>query len=183
MKKLLFLCVVVSIGLFGCGGTSGSTTSLATVYLTASPTTDRLEADVLTGNSCTTGGGTYITETIPIAVTSTAYPNATSKSPVTISDVKISYSKYDPLSAAPAIPVQYDTGLTINPGETKTFSVKVATDKLKLDLVNNYGFNLCSLDYWEYYATITFSGVENFTEKTVSFSTVVKVAFADRNNI
>lgn len=183
MKKLFFACVAISICFAGCGGSSGSTKELTTVYLTVTPNSDRLEADVLTGNSCSTGGGLYLTESIPVTITSTAYTNATAKSPVTISGVQISYSKYDPKSAAPPLPLQNDTGATINPGESVIFTVKVAPDKLKLDLVNNYGFSLCSLDYWEYYATITFSGVENFTNKPVSLSTVVKVAFADRNNI
>lgn len=183
MKKLFLLCLSLSFGWSGCGGSTGSTTDLTTVYLTATPTSSRLEADVLTDNSCTSGGGTYTTETIPVTVTSTAYTNATVKSPVKINNITISYSKYGVGSAAPALPLQYDTGATINPGESKVFNVNVATDKLKLDLVQNYGFSLCSLDYWEYYVTITFSGIENFTDKPVSFSTDVKVAFADRNNI
>ena len=182
MKKILLLCVLLNLAMSGCGGSSGSTTELRTVYLTSTPSSDRLEADVLTGNSCSTGtGGTYTTETIPINVTSTSYTNSDKKSPVTINSIAISYSKYVPSSSVPALPTQYDSGVTINPDETKTFAVKVAPDKLKLDMVNLYGFNLCSSDYWEYFATITFNGVENYGGKSVSFSTVVKVAFADRN--
>ncbi len=183
MKKLLLICMSLSFGWLGCGGTSGTTTDLSTVYLTASPGSSRLEADVLTGNSCTTGGGTYTTETIPIDITSTPYTTATVKSPVTINKITISYSKYDPNSAAPALPDQYDSGVTINPGTKQTINVNVAPDKLKLDLVDTHGFSLCSKDYWEYYVKITFSGVEDFTNKSVSISTQVKVAFADRNNI
>lgn len=182
MKNLLLLAALC-LGMAGCGGGSGSTESLSTVFLTVSPVSDRLEADVLDGNSCTTGGGTFVTQTIPIAVTSTPYPNAINKSPVTIKSISISYRKYDPTSTAPALPTQYDTGKTIAPNTTVTFDVKVAPDKLKLDLVNKFGFILCSADYWEYYATITFSGVEDNTDKSVSFSTEVKVAFADRDNL
>jgi hypothetical protein len=157
--------------------------NLTTVYLTVSPLSDRLEADVLTNNSCTSGGGTFTTQTIPITVTSKAYPNAVTQSPVTINKIQISYSAYDQNSLAPTLPIQFDTGKTITPGASATFDVKVAPDKLLLDLVQVYGFNLCSLDYWEYYATITFSGVEDFSNEPVSISTTVKVAFADRNNI
>ena len=180
MNKLLLLSVILSLGMCGCGGTSGATTDLNTVILTVTPSSfTRLEADVLTGNSCPLVDGTYTTETIPITVTSTPYPNAVDKSPVTISSIAISYSKYEDAPSIP--PVQYDTGLVINPGALKTFDVNVATDKLKFDLVDKYGLNLCSSDYWEYYVTITFNGVEDHTGKSFSFSTVVKVAFADRS--
>jgi hypothetical protein len=182
MKKYLLLLAIVCFPIVGCGSPSGSTTDLATVYLIASPLSDRLEADVVTGNSCTTGGGTFATQTIPVSVTSTPYPNAINKSSVTINRIMISYAPYDLTSAAPLIPVQYDTGGTIFPGVARTFDVKVAPDKLLIDLVNIYGLNLCSLDYWEYYVTITFNGVEDFGGKPVTFSTTVKVAFADRNN-
>lgn len=182
MKKILLLAALC-LGMAGCGGSSGSTETLETVYLTVSPVSDRLEADVLVGNSCTTGGGTFTTQTIPIAVTSKSYENATRKSPVTINGISISYEKYSQASTAPALPVQYDTGMTINPDSTVTFNVKVAPDQLSLKLVNDLGFNLCSADYWEYYATITFNGVEDYSGKSVSFSTKVKVAFADRDNI
>jgi hypothetical protein len=182
MKKTFLLVAMVILAMSGCGSPSGSTTDLKSVYLTISPSSDRLETDVLTGNSCAAGtSGTYTTATLPIVITSTAYPNSTTKSSVTINSVTISYSKYGTSSTAPALPVQYDTGGTISAGGSKTFNVKVATDKLKLDLVNTYGFNLCSLDYWEYYATITFNGVEDIGGKSFSLSTVVKVAFADRN--
>ncbi|MEI7815990.1 MAG: hypothetical protein WCI45_02250 [Desulfuromonadales bacterium] len=183
MGKIFVLFVVLFLGLLGCGNSTGSSTDLNTVYLAVSPSSSRLEADVLTGNSCTNGGGTYTTESIPITITSTAYSTALVKSPVTINNIKVSYSKYNTNSTAPTLLDQYDTGLTINPDEVKTFNVNVATDKLKLDLVQTYNFNLCSLDYWEYYATITFSGVEDYTKKSFSFSTIVKVAFADRNNL
>lgn len=182
MKKIMLLSMTLCCGLFGCG-TPGPSSELTTVYLTATPSSSRLEADVLTGNSCSAGGGKYQTETIPIVVTSTAYANATDKYPVTINSIKISYSKADPTSAAPSLPIHYDSGLMINPGESKTFDVTVAPDNLKADMVNNYGFNLCSLDYWQYYATITISGFENYSNREVSIVTSVTVAFADRNNI
>lgn len=178
--SLLLITVVI---IAGCGGSSGSTTDLNTAYLTVSPTSNRLEADVLTGNSCTTFGGAFETESIPITVTSTPYANATVKSPITINSIMISYSKYDINSAAPALPIQYDTGFTINPGTSLPINVNVAPDKLKFDMVDSYGFNLCSADYWEYDVTITFIGVENFTGKSFSISTKVKVAFADRENV
>ncbi|MDD2898461.1 MAG: hypothetical protein PHI31_07085 [Desulfuromonadaceae bacterium] len=183
MKRVSLLLAFVCLAILGCGSPTGSTIELQTVSLSVAPGSDRLEADVLIGNSCTTGGGTYTTQTIPIVVTSTPYANASIKSPVTISKITISYSKYDPTSAAPVLPNQYDTGGTIYPGVPKTFDVKVAPDKLLLDLVNTYGLTLCSLDYWEYYVTITFDGVEDIGGKSVTFSTKVKVAFADRNNV
>lgn len=182
VKKILLLAALC-LGMSGCGGGSGSTETLETVYLNLSPVSDRLEADILDGNSCTTGGGTFITQTIPIDVTSTAYSNAINKSPVTINSISISYRKYDPTSTAPVLPTQYDTGKTIAPNSTVTFDVKVAPDKLKFDLVDKFGFNLCSADYWEYYATITFNGVEDYTGKSFSKFTEVKVAFADRDNL
>lgn len=183
MRNLLLLAALC-LGIAGCGGGSGSTETLETVYLTVSPVSDRLEADVLVGNSCTTGGGgTFTTQTIPIAVTSKSYANATRKSPVTINGITISYEKYSQASTVPVLPVQYDTGMTINPDSTVTFNVKVAPDQLSFNLVDKLGFNLCSADYWEYYASITFNGVEDYSGKSVSFSTKVKVAFADRDNI
>lgn len=184
MKRILLLGALLSCSMFGCGaGAGGSSSSLESVYLTSSPVTDRLEADILTGNSCTTGGGSYATETVGITVSSTAYPNTITPSPVTIQQISISYSPYTDVAKTHPIPVQYDTGGTILPGSTTTFNVKVAPDNLKYYLVNTSGFQTCSADYWEYYAVITFSGIENFSKKSVSFTQTVKVAFADRNNI
>lgn len=183
MKKLILLCAVINCAMFGCGGAGGSTTStLQTVYLTSSPNTDRLEADVRTGNSCTTGGGSYLSESVGISVTSTAYPNTVTPSPITIQSISISYQGYNADAIAHPLPVQYDTGGTVLPGTT-VFNVKVAPDILKYDMVMNRGFSLCSADYWEYYAVITFSGIENFSNKSFTFSEKVKVAFADRNNL
>lgn len=182
MKKLLLLSLILCLAVSGCGGAGGSTTELNTVSLVTSPSSDRLEADMLNSNSCTAGGGTFVTETIPVTVTSTAYPNAIKPSPVTIDSIKISYIGYNEAGISHPLPIQFDTGNTINPGEAKVFNVKIAPDSLKINMVNNMGFGICSLDYWEYYAVITFSGTENFTNKSVSFTEKVKVAFADRNN-
>jgi hypothetical protein len=114
-------------------------------------------------------------------VTSTAYKNTTVASPVTIDSVTISYKPYNTAASTHPLPTQYDTGGTILPGTTKTFDVKVAPDSLKEIMVVNMGFQLCSADYWEYYADITFSGRENNPpNKSVSFTQTVKVAFADR---
>lgn len=184
MRRLMCLCAVVLSIMSGCGGGGGSTSDLATVSLSVTAVSDRLEADMVTANTCTAGsssGGTFSTETIPIAVTSTKYNNVTNPSPVTIQGISISYQPYNTAAALHPLPVQYDTGKVILPGVTEQFDVKVAPDSLKILMYDNgNGFQLCSLDYWEYYALITFSGEENYTKKKVSFSQTVKVAFADR---
>lgn len=178
---LLILSLVMSCSMIGCGGGGGSTANLNTVSLSVSPASNRLEADVSTGNTCSatgvSSGGTLSTDTISVDVTSTAYPNTLKPSPVTIQRIIISYAPA--ISGVPAIPVYYDTGFVIPPNTTATAQVHV-TDKLKLDLLNSFGFQLCSSNYFEYNVTITFEGVEDFTNKSVSFSTQVKVAFADR---
>jgi hypothetical protein len=152
------------------------------VYLTATPLTSRLEADVLTANTCTAGisaDGTFTTQTVSINITSTKYPNAIVGSPVTINSIVISYIPYNSAASNHPLPTLYDTGGTIAAGTTKTFTVNVAPDMLKINMVNNMGFQLCSMDYWEYYADITFNGVENNSNKSFRFTQTVKVAFAD----
>lgn len=177
----VFLCCVALFSLSGCGGGGGSTTDLNTVSLSVRPTSNRLESDVSTGNVCSatgvSSGGTLSTDTINVDVTSTAYPNALKPSPVTIQRIQISY--VPAISGVPVIPTYYDTGFVIPPNTTLSAQVHV-TDKLKLDLLNSFGFQLCSSNYYEYNVTITFEGVEDYTNKSVSFSTQVKVAFADR---
>jgi len=186
MKKMMSVSAVVLLIMSGCGGGGGSTSDLATVSLSVTAVLDRLEADMVTSNTCTSGsssGGTFSTETIPIAVTSTKYNNVTNPSPVTIQQISISYQPYNTTAALHPLPAQYDTGKTVSPGSTVQFDVKVAPDSLKILMYDNgNGFQLCSLDYWEYYALITFSGEEDYTKKKVSFSQTVKVAFADRVN-
>lgn len=182
MCRVFFVTVILAglMLLYGCGSGSGSTTVLNTVSLSVQPQTNRLESDVLTGNKCTSSvssGGTYSTDTISVDVVSTAAANALKPSPVTIQRVTLAFTPA--ISSAPVIATYYDTGFVVPPNGTTTALVHI-TDKLKYDLVNSYGFQPCSADYFEYNVTMTFEGVEDYSNQSVSFSTQVKVAFADR---
>ena len=182
-KNMLWM-LLIALTCSSCGNVSGSTTLLETVMVTSMAKLDSLETDILKGNTCTgtvSSGGTYITDTIPVDIISKSYDNATRKSLVTINSIKISYSKYNTSTSIPLLPDQFDSGVTVLPDTTVTLNVKVAPDSLKLYLVNTLNFNLCTVDYWEYYATITFDAVESYSNRKADIKPViVKVAFADR---
>ncbi|ACM21408.1 lipoprotein, putative [Geotalea daltonii FRC-32] len=177
---LSFLFLLSSCGSQNAGGGAGEFT---TVTMTAQPQTVRLESDVITGNTCptsATSGGAYETDSVDVDVAATPYRNLTmSPLPVRIDTVTVSYTPKNAVS--PAILAQpYPVGIVITSG-TALIPVPVAPEILKSKLVSDYNLQPCSGTLYEYYVTITFSGVEiGGTGTRQEFSTNMSVAFADR---
>ena len=173
------LLLLSSCGSDNAGGGAGEFT---TVIMSANTKTDRLEADVITGNVCPSTTGTFKTETVDVDLVSKLYPNvAIPALPVRIYSYTVSYAPRTPVS--PAIPAQsYSSGAVIDPGTTTTLSIPVATDILKYKLVNDFNLQPCSATMYEYHVSITFNGAEiggSGTSREIG-PTNLDVAFADR---
>lgn len=172
------LLLLSSCGSDNAGGGSGEFT---TVIMSANTKTDRLEADVITGNVCPATNGTVKTETVDVDVISKLYPNvAIPALPVRVYSYTVSYTPRTPVS--PAIPAQsFASGAVIDPGTKTTIPIPVATDDMKILLINQFGLQPCSLMTFDYHVTITFNGTEiGGSGSSQSFYTNMDVAFADR---
>lgn len=182
----LTLCLAAIFTLPSCGSQSagGGTGEFTTVMMTAQPAIPRLESDVLSGNTCptsATSGGTYSTDFVDVDLKSTAYQGiSVTPLPVRVSAVTVTYTPKSPVS--PAIPAQpWPLGAIVNSGSTTTVSIPVAPEILKTKLVSDYNLQLCSTSLYEYYVTLTFTGVEiGGTGTAHQFSTNLDIAFADR---
>lgn len=185
MKSLLTIALVTSFT--ACGGgddLGGGLAEFKTVTATALPSTTRLEADLITGNTCTdtgTEGGTVSTESIDFNISTTAV----SANPLSISITGYTVS-YVPKNAGvpPLTPITSAYGpVVITPGSSATISVPVITDLQKIDMI---GANLslpCSLSIYQYDVAVTFNAAEigaGDSSKTIKGFTVM--ALADRNN-
>lgn len=190
MKRKIIFNVLATCHAFlllsSCGGSlGGGLGEFKTVTVSASAKTPRLEADVLTGNTCAatvSTGGTYVTESVDVDIKSTVYPKLTGQAlSVSIDGVTISYMPAN--SATPALADQFITtlGTTVTPGGSATIPVPVAKDIVKLSLVNEKNLQLCSTAYYEYYVTITFDALEIGSGTRKKISTSLNVAFADRS--
>jgi hypothetical protein len=184
MLRVLLLCLFIPV-LSSCGG-GGGVAEFKTVSVSAQPSTTLLESNVITGNTCSStgsSGGTFVTDLVPVAITSTVYPNFTgTASPVEIDSCTITYTPANSLS--PALPAQNvsSIGATISAGGTYTFQVPVALDVLKLSLVTNYNLQPCSVTMYSYYVTITFNALEVNTGTRQAIAATLNVDFADRAN-
>lgn len=179
MNKLLLLCVALSCSMFGCGGgASGSTATLERMYLTWSPSVSRIESDIVTGNTCSpVTSGNIVTDKISLTVISTAYPNSIAPSNITIQSSSIIYKPINTLASAHPLQNQPGATITLLPG-TNTFDIAIAPRDLKVQMLNS-GFPTCTTDTWNYWAEITFSGVEDLSGRTFTQKVVVEVSFGD----
>lgn len=174
-------CMLSSCGSQSAGGGTGEFT---TVMMTAQPSTIRLESDVVTGNTCptsATSGGTFLTDNVDVDLTSTAYSNVNiAPLPVRVTSVNVTYTPKN--SVSPALPAQpYPLGVIVNSGAKATVPIAIAPEILKQKLVTDYNLQLCSSSLYEYYVTLTFTGVEiGGTGTSHQFTTNLDVAFADR---
>ncbi len=183
LLAIAYSALLTSCG--GGGGAGGGAGELKTVYLVPSISISRLESDVNTGTDCSVSPpipGTYATDTVDVTISSNLYPNITSGKYVSVDSATITYTGANASGVAHPLPTDYlsITGATIAPGSNVSISVPVAKDILKYDLVNRYGLQLCSAQYYEYYVTITFDCLEIGTDKRTTVTARLNVAFADR---
>lgn len=181
MKVVICIGSLLLLSSCGSDNAGGGAGEFTTVIMNANTKTDRLEADVITGNVCPATNGAFETQTVDVDVISKLYPNvAIPALPVRIYSYTVSYEQRTPIS--PPIPAQsYASGAVIDPGTTTTIPIPVATDILKFKLVNDFNLQPCSATMYEYHVTITFNCTEiGGSGPSRGISTNMDVAFADR---
>lgn len=192
---LLIAILTPLLGSCGGGGLGGGAGSFKTVYVTATSGTVRLESDVLTGNKCPadpTNPGTISTDNVDFTLNSTTYPSTSTTTtvtplPISIESYKIKFSPfrtYSSASLSTTPPNLNDidgpiTGTIINPGNAVTVPIAVAPEGLKMYLMS-HGLVPCSAKVYEYYVTVSFSGIELGTNERRSITSSLNIAFADR---
>lgn len=165
----------------------GNVTEFTTSYATAKSLSARLEANVLTGNTCTAGvssGGNIVTESVDftISVTSTLKGSGTSL-PLAITGYTVSFAAKNAGSPAIAdLTSNFNTSIT--PGTSLTLPVAVVTDRLKVELLNTDPGLACSLSIYQYDVTVKFHATEVGSTKPENKDIIagMVVAIADRAN-
>jgi hypothetical protein len=189
MKPSIFISLLLLAGslllLTSCGDNSlgGGVGEFNTVTVTAVPATVRLESDVVTGNTCSdigSTGGTFKTDTVKVTIKSTAYQGILNPMVIALDKYTV---KFTPVGAnTPALDSITGSmiGNQVSATSPLTIDIPVATDGLKVKLVNEKGLTLCSTKIYEYFATITFDALELGTGQRKSIETSLNIAFADR---
>lgn len=188
MKQLIMRLLPLPISLLllsscGSGNMGTSVSEFKTVMVAALAGTTRLESDILTGNSCsTTGstGGTFATDNIDVTVISTVYPKFSgTPSPVLLDSYTVSFTPAN-LTSPPLPTLNGSTTTSVAAGASVSVPVAVVPDSLKFALVNNNNLQPCTTTIFNYYVTITFSGLETFTGERKSFIATLNLEIADR---
>jgi len=179
------VCVIAT--LTSCGSEEnlgGGIGEFTTVSASAVADTNRLESDLLTGNTCSDAGsadGTLSTDIINVAVTSKAlFPSGNLD--LLISKITVQYQPANALT--PPLPDYFiSTRQTIAPGQTVSVPVAVLTDNYKFALATRPTQSLqpCSMDMFEYYVRIVFEVSEpGGNGKTRNVTADLTLAVADR---
>jgi hypothetical protein len=178
--------------LSSCGGSpGGGVAEFKTVRVSAAALTTSLESDVLTGNTCTgsvtNGAGSVVPDSVDVAINSDIYPGlaATAGLPVAIDSYTVQFIPDNSHSTEPPPSLAglngSNLGQIVDPGGTLTFAVEVASQAMKLKLINDGIIPTCSGKIHAYFAIITFSGVEVGTGTRNDIGPIsLNVAFADR---
>lgn len=158
------VCVVAALTSCGAGDIGGGVGEFTTVNASATALTNRLESDIVTGNSCSTSvstGGTVETDNVDVDFTSTSL-YSTGALKLVISRITVQYTPVNP-ATTPDIPDTYLTmSQPVDPGTTTTISVPVLTEAQKVALMERttLAMPLCSSTVFEYYVNIIFEASE-----------------------
>jgi len=184
----LFFCGLSMVAaLTSCGeeDLGGGIGEFTTVRASATALTNRLEADLITGNTCSTAGstgGTFLTESVDVEFTSTEL-FSTGALDLVISSITVQYTPVNP-ATTPDLPDYFiATTETVGPGDAVTIPVAVMTDSYKQDLFLRPTQNLtaCSGVIYKYYVDVIFEVSEpGGNGKTRNVSTRLNVEIADR---
>jgi hypothetical protein len=152
----------MGIGLFGCGsGGGGGVTSYfedGTVTYSVTPVNAVLTSTV--GNIPTTADA----NTVTITPTNTAYAGITRKSPYTIKNIVIRYTKTDEKNFI--LQEQLNSTPSMVSGGTAAIPLAVATSTIKDSLLTK-GFS--SSSPWKFYVNAAFTVVEDYSGKSNSY--------------
>jgi len=179
------VCVIAALTSCGEEDLGGGIGEFTTVTASAVSQTNRLESDLITGNTCTggvTSGGAFETDTVDVDFSSTAlFPSGNLN--LLISKITVQYTPVNP-TTTPALPDFFiTTSQTVTPGSTAAVPVAVVPDNFKFALATRSTQNLqaCSADYFEYYVNIIFEVSEpGGNGKTSNVTASLNVAVADR---
>lgn len=184
MKKILLLCVAVSISMFGCGGSDEGL--LATSSVTATIDTLVLDSDVVswvdatgakaTACSNTSFPATPAADSVNVSIKSTAYPlsGATSLS-LRVKSATITYMPAN--TSTPPMSSEYQTiGMTIVGGSSVTIPVRIATQEQKFRLQPALA---CNNIIYKYYTKIIFDIAEIGSDKNIIVDSSMDLRFAD----
>ena len=173
--------------LAACGGGEGlgvNVTQFKTSRATAGSSTPRLEADLITGNTCTAGvpaEGTLTTESISFTVSTVA--STSNPLPISITGYTVSFTPKN--SGTPAmgdITSSYSVA-NITPGQSVTIPVSVITDVRKLEMITADSTLPCSLTIYQYDVTVKFHAAEvGSGDSSKDIVAGMVLAVADRNN-
>jgi hypothetical protein len=175
MKKILFICIGLSFGFFGCGSSEGE---LSTSTITATVDTAVMDSDIIkwTDQKACTGASIPPADSVNVSVVSKAYSNTGSMGlPIRIESATISYTPAN--SSTPAMPSEFQTiGSTIANGSTVTVPVRVSTQEQKERLINALA---CGGPIYNYYTKITLNISEIGTDKKTTTDVSMQLRFAD----
>jgi len=187
IAKILLLASIC-IMLFSCGSqesAGGGVTEFKTSNVTATAATTRLEADLITGNTCSaTGstGGTIDTELVDFTITATSTATNSTPLPVSITGYTVTFVPKN--AGIPALtPLTGTTSRIINPTSVTTISVPITTDLQKINLIAANNALPCSLNIYQYDVFVNFSAVEVGVSGDKSVTASLVMAMADRNNL
>lgn len=183
--KIICLCAI-SMLLSSCGmdNSVGGVTQFKTSSASATASTTRLEADLITGNTCTdpVTPGTIVTETVNFTINTTSSVSGTAKPlPIKITGWTVSYVPKN--AGIPALdPLTAPASIIINPSGSATIAVPVTTDLQKVNLIIANPSLPCSLNIYQYDVLVTFDAVEVGMEGSKTITASLVMAMADRNN-
>lgn len=157
------LTVVLLFAISGCGSTGGGSTSYfedGTVTYSVTPINSVLSSTV--GTSPTSADSNIVT----LTASNTPYLNASRKSPYTVTNITIIYTKIDDASF---VLKEFATTTPMPSGGTVSIPVTIATSTIK-DALLARGFS--SGISWNFYVTASFTVVEDFSNKSVSYNNI-----------
>lgn len=192
MNKAKLLVLAGTVLLASCGGGGGGGAELRSAFVTIEgPPGAYVESDVLKDNSCSTGGGLYVTDNPSFTFRTTTYPGYSGKVlPVYLDSYTVTFEPLlrDGNPEADELPPPIkpltvsSVGTLLTRGDLKV-NLAMITDDIKSYLVNEAStpISLCSLDMLRYRLHVTFNVVE-VGGGHATVTTTLEVAIADRNN-
>jgi hypothetical protein len=186
VKIILVSSISVLIASCGTDSSVGGVTEFKTSYATASASTTRLEADLITGNTCSvTGstGGTIETESVDITIKATSSTKGSVASlPIEIMGWTVTFVPKN--AGIPELPpLSATTSTYITPSSSVSIPVAITTDLQKLNLIIANPSLPCSLNLYQYDVYVRFTAREvGSTEGSKLINASLVMALADRNN-
>jgi len=167
MKKLLFLCAVLSIGLFGCGEdvSSGGSTSVfktGTITYSTAITSNPIETTVtMPPNAASSSADATVT------VSSTVFPGILTTSDFTIRNISVTYSKS---GADSFVMSRYLANTTLKSGGSVSIPAILARADVKDELVDIRGFTPGGSARWSFYVNLNYDVIEDISGLSKHYS-------------